>query len=63
MCKTEIAAVALLSLSLWGCVESTDQKSESSRTGAVGVTTQDIDDLAKPVGKPKEPPAGLYDNK
>jgi hypothetical protein len=66
MSKFEIATIGLLSLSLWGCVEATDDGQKSSRTGALGVTTQDIDDLAKPAAatpaKPK-PPAGLYDEK
>lgn len=66
MSKLEIAAVGLVTLSLWGCVEGTDDAQKSSRTGALGVTTQDIDDLAKPAAAPPakpKAPAGLYDEK
>jgi len=48
-----IAAIGFLSLSLCGCPESTGE-SPKVRTGSVGVTTGDIDDMAKPDAKPKE---------
>jgi hypothetical protein len=54
MSKVEIAAACLLSVFLCGCLESTTESPKSTRTGsAVGVTSQDIDDLAKP-DKPKD---------
>ena len=51
--KSKISAVCLLTLCLVGCMESADDKKPSERTGAVGVTSQDIDDLAKPATPPK----------
>jgi hypothetical protein len=54
MSKVEIAAVGILSVFLCGCPESASESPKSTRTGsAVGVTSQDIDDLAKP-DKPKD---------
>ena len=53
MRKIEKAAIALFTLVLCGCLESTGE-SPKTRTGSVGVTSQDIDDLAKPDAKPKE---------
>jgi hypothetical protein len=52
--KSRIAAICLLMLCLYGCTESTE-KSKTERTGAVGVTSQDIDDLGKPVAPAKNP--------
>jgi hypothetical protein len=55
MSKVGIAAICLLSLFLCGCPESTSESPKSTRTGSAvgGVTTQDIDDLAKPDAKPQ----------
>jgi len=52
MFKSEFLALGLLTLSLCGCPEQAGE-SKSTRTGSVGVTSQDIDDLAKPVSKPQ----------
>jgi hypothetical protein len=55
MSKVGIAAVCLLSVFLCGCPESTNESPKSTRTGSVGgVTSQDIDDLAKPAAKPND---------
>jgi hypothetical protein len=50
--KSKISALCLLTLCFYGCMESTDKK-PSERTGSVGVTSQDIDDLGKPVAPAK----------
>jgi len=55
MLKSRISAVCPLILCLCGCMEATDNKSATERTGAVGVTSQDIDDLGKPATPPKKP--------
>jgi hypothetical protein len=53
MLKVEIVLVCLLALLLGGCTENTPEPAKP-RTGSVGgVTTQDVDDLAKPDSKPK----------
>jgi hypothetical protein len=57
MLKSKISAVCLLTLCLWGCTEATD-KSPTQRTGSVGVTSQDIDDLGKPAAPPTTPNSG-----
>lgn len=56
MSKAGIAAVCLLSLVSCGCPESSSESPKSTRTGSAvgGVTTQDIDDLAKPAAAPKD---------
>lgn len=53
MSRSGIAAVCLLSLSLCGCPEASNESPKPTRTGSAvgGVTTQDIDDLAKPAAK------------
>jgi len=50
MLKAEIVLVCLLALLSGGCVESnSNTEPPKTRTGSVGgVTTQDVDDLAKP---------------
>jgi hypothetical protein len=52
MWKAEITALSLLTLCLCGCPEATTE-SPKARTGSLGITTQDVDDLAKPDPKPK----------
>jgi len=47
MLKARILLTSLLALFVVGCTEEKPQN-PSTRTGSVGVTTQDIDDLAKP---------------
>ena len=47
MWKVEIVAVSLLTLCLCGCSDLTSE-SPKARTGSLGITTQDVDDLAKP---------------
>jgi hypothetical protein len=49
MMKSKIAATCLLSVCMCGCPEEPTNKKPSERTGSVGVTSQDLDDLAKPV--------------
>jgi len=53
MSKTDLIGTGLLILSLCGCVETKTDNAPagSGRTGSVGVTTQDIDDLGKPASK------------
>lgn len=53
MVRNEVAAVGLLCLGLVGCGEWPDTGAKS-RTGALGVTTQDVNDLAKPASPPPE---------
>jgi hypothetical protein len=54
MKKVDMTAIGLLVLCLCGCPESTSE-SPKTRTGSVGgVTSQDIDDMAKPDSKPKD---------
>ena len=54
MRKVEFAAIGLLTMVLCGCPEPTNE-SPKTRTGSVGgVTSQDIDDMAKPDAKPKD---------
>jgi hypothetical protein len=53
MRKIEMAAIGLLTMFLCGCPEAT-KESPKTRTGSVGVTSQDIDDMAKPDAKPKD---------
>ena len=52
MLKTKILLTSLLALFVVGCTEEKPQN-PSTRTGSVGVTTQDIDDMAKPDSGPK----------
>ena len=54
VCLLVLCPCLSLCLSLCGCTESTE-KSKTERTGAVGVTSQDIDDLAKPAAPAKNP--------
>ena len=56
MSKALLVSAALLILSLCGCDQMNSNNSQpasggSGRSGAVGVTTQDIDDLGKPASK------------
>jgi hypothetical protein len=53
MFRIQFAAVGLLSVGLCGCGE-WPQTGAKDRTGALGVTTQGIDDLAKPAAPPQE---------
>ncbi|HEY3966254.1 MAG TPA: hypothetical protein VGM05_16965 [Planctomycetaceae bacterium] len=54
MLKSKISAACLLALCLCGCPEeAANNKAPTERTGAVGVTSQDIDDLGKPAPTPK----------
>jgi hypothetical protein len=52
MWKAEITALSLLTMCLCGCPDSTSE-SPKARTGSMGITTQDVDDLAKPDPQPK----------
>ena len=52
MLKARISAACLVALSLCGCPEPAN-KAPTERTGAVGVTSQDLDDLGKPAAPPK----------
>jgi hypothetical protein len=52
MWNAEIIAVSLLTLCLCGCSDLTSE-SPKARTGSLGITTQDVDDLAKPDPQPK----------
>jgi hypothetical protein len=52
MWKAEITVVSVLTLCLCGCADATTE-SPKARTGSLGITTQDVDDLAKPDPKPK----------
>jgi len=56
MWKSKIAAVCLLPLCLCGCPELSSE-SPKVRTGSVGMTTEGIDDLAKPDSQAKVPNA------
>jgi hypothetical protein len=56
MSKAVFVGVGILILSLSGCDEMNSNNAQpgsggSGRSGAVGVTTQDIDDLGKPASK------------
>jgi hypothetical protein len=48
MWKAEITVVSVLTVCLCGCPDATNESPKATRTGSLGVTTQDIDDLAKP---------------
>lgn len=52
MRKAAINAACLLTIGLCGCPEMSSE-SPKVRTGSVGVTTEGIDDLAKPDARPK----------
>lgn len=54
MFRNECAVAGLLMLGLAGCGEWPDTGAKS-RTGALGVTTQDVNDLAKPVNQQPPP--------
>jgi len=63
MSKIDFVGASLLIISLCGCVEMKSDNSQptptSERTGSMGVTTQDIDDLGKPASKmPAGSPGG-----
>ncbi len=52
MWKAEITALSLLTMCLCGCSDLTSE-SPKARTGSLGITTQDVDDMAKPDAQPK----------